>query len=140
MGWNPNLPISYINEKIRPYFLEDATYLLDQLVNNRLAVVLTPALKQQFSGHMVRSVENENPKWYKKLFRDYDNFRRDLSISSLERIKYGRDQHFKGSSYKYDSIYRELILQRLTEGYEEMGQEIPPNEEVCSYFENLLLE
>lgn len=45
----------------------NANQLLFELSEQRLGVVLSPAPRPQFSGHMVRALTGRNPSWYRKL-------------------------------------------------------------------------
>lgn len=137
ISWNPDFPVRYLDQKINVYFREHANYLLQYLKNNILRVVLIPASEKKFHGHMIRAVESENPLWYRKLIDEHNHFRRDRSCRALDRIRENKDGLFRVSPYKYDAIYRELILERLTEGYEEAGYDISANEEVQDYFSGM---
>ena len=149
MEWNPNLTLkSYIPEKIQQYFRCEAKFLEEKLRLERLTFVLIPAPIPMHSGHKIRVVTMENPEWYRELFQEHGNFRRDLSQNALERIANDEDQEYrsgnyffqdyickkkrgklKGIKYKerklrinhrnhYDKVYRDLIFNRLVQGDE----------------------
>ena len=107
------MPINELSFKSRKMYTEEAKSLLDELENNRLTVILIPAPSPQHTSHMIRYIENQNPDWYKNLYHSHSGFRRDLSLRALDRIKREEDRHFRIGPYKYDSIYRELIQNRL---------------------------
>lgn len=119
-------------------------FLLGELKENKLQVVLTPAPEPKHENHMVRKVESSNPEWYSVLYEQEKYFRRERVVCALQRISQFKDRHYKkyGDSvpdrfkikYKYDSILRDLVFERLTKGYDCQGIEIPPNEEVRNYF------
>ena len=121
-NWNYKQPINYLPEKIKNLFVEQANYLLHELENNKLKVVLVPAPDPHHIGHMIRSVEERNPGWYRELYHSYSHFKRNRSIEAIKRIATLKDKEFKirpYAPYKYDMVYRTLILERLTEGYSE---------------------
>ena len=140
MEWDSFSPVKLLPDNIRDLFTEEAGYLLHDLNNNRLEVVLISAPDPRFSGHKIRAIQNENPEWYKQLYHSYKHFRRDRSLKALNRIRKLEDRPFRVSPYKYDAIYRHLIYTRLTEGYKEMGDEIPADNEARYFFKAELTE
>jgi hypothetical protein len=62
-----------------------------ELTHNRLKIVLTPAPEKNFDGHKVRSVENQNPKWYRDFVAPrWDEkgcqIRRSRILNALKRV------------------------------------------------------
>lgn len=131
MPWTPNKPIAFLPEDIRKLYSEQANCLYYDLLANRLEVILIPAPEPQYSGHMIRSVQNRNPKWYRDLYWSYNHFRRDRSLRALDRIRKQEDRYFKVSPYKYDATYRELIHNILIKGFE---NNYFPNNKVRTFF------
>ena len=71
--------------------VKSARAMLDDLDKNFLKVGLVPAPDQHHSGHMVRAVENKNPEWYSKFFRDRrEQVKRHRIIKALKRVISGR--------------------------------------------------
>lgn len=132
--WNTDLPINQLPDNIRFCYAEEAEFLHYDLRSNKLEVILIPAPEPKHLGHMIRIVENQNPDWYRDLYWSTSYFRRDRSLAALDRIRKEKDRPFRVSPFKYDSAYRCLIHNRLTEGFREKGKEIPPNREVRLYF------
>src|SRR3989338_7794172 len=119
MLWNPEKRLSYLSEPTWGYFREDAKILLHELEENRLEVVLIPAPDPQHHGHKIRAVQNSNPSWYRTLYWEKPRIYRYLSLPSLQRIAEGRDGNFCPSNGQYHlaTKYRDLIYERLTQGY-----------------------
>jgi len=142
--WNPNKPVISYDPNISTYFSLDAFFLLYELKENKLHVVLTPAPEPKHDNHMVRTVESSNPEWYSVLHEQYQYFRRERVVCALQRISKFKDRPYREYDYpvpdrfrikyKYDSVLRELIFERLIKGYDCQGIEIPPNKEVSNYF------
>ena len=130
----------YLPEEIKPHYIGEAEYLLNDLETNRLRVILVPAPQPMHQMHMIRVVESYNPEWYSSLYWSIDHFRRDRSLRALNRIIKQNDKPFRVQPYKYDMIYRELIHERLMNGFYEQGYEIPPNQIVKSFLDSLLEE
>ena len=137
MVWDCDRPIKELPENLRHYYVEEANFLFNDLTDNPLTILLVPAPDPAHSGHMIRYVENENPSWYRGLYHSHNSFRRDLSLRALNRIKKEEDRPFKISPFKYDSIYRELIHERLTEPYLIEGHYSIPEKEILKHFTNL---
>jgi len=135
MSWSVNQSIRDLKIEIRYFYVAEANYLFQELRRNKLKVILAPAPNPNHQGHMIRIIENKNPQWYRDLYHSSVNFRRDLSFKSLDRIRNQRDITYKVSSNGYDLIYRNLIHERLTIGYKEVGHIFPPNNLVRSYHE-----
>lgn len=142
--WDPNKPLISYDLNIRTFFSLDAFFLLGELRENKLHVVLAPAPEPKHENHMVRKVESSNPEWYSILHEQYKYFRRERVVCALQRISQLKDRPYREYDdpvpdrfkikYKYDSILRDLIFERLTKGYNCQGHEIPPNKEVRNYF------
>ena len=132
--WTPRERIAKLPRGIAKIYRAEADFFYWDLYNNRLIVRLAPA-PHPWEGHnLIRVVESQNPKWYRDLYWSYKNFRRDLSLASLERLRSGRDKEFDGWKYKYDEIYRYFIHSRLIEGLEVDDGFLEPNNIVRKYF------
>lgn len=140
MKWGVNRPINYLPDSIREIFIRHAGCLLKELESRRLEVLLIPAPDPKFEGHKIRVAENSNPDWYQELYHSYRHFRRDRSKKALSRIKSLNDGKFIKGRYKYDSIYRELIFNRLTKGYIQDNYDIEPDDECRNFFKKAKLE
>lgn len=81
---------------------EKAREMLRDLEENYLKVGLVPAKAQNFEGHMVRAVENENPEWYRE-FVKVTNYqvKRLRVIRALKRVIAGR---VRGNGYENDLL------------------------------------
>lgn len=66
---------------------ETAQYMLATMLEATPAIILVPAPRPAFSGHMIRL--SQNPKWYRELYADTPNIRRDRTIASLKRLSLG---------------------------------------------------
>lgn len=62
---------------------------LQDLMAQRLDVVLAPAPRQNFDGHCVRVAQNQNPGWYTE-WRGAERGHRDRVIKALKRVMAGR--------------------------------------------------
>ncbi len=144
--WTPDEPVLGLPVPVRKHFSSEANILHLDLLENRPHVILIPAPRQMFEGHMIRVPIAHNPEWYSQLYHSLFHFRRDRSLASLERIRDLRDEPFNPDSdnrfqgYKYDSIYRELIRDRLVLGYSRQDEEIGPVRSVVRYFAPELAE
>lgn len=133
--WDVEKPISNLEQNIQEEFLQHAKTLHNDLLFNKLTVVLIPAPEQKHYEHKIRIAINKNPQWYSNLFNTYAEFRRDLSQKALERIIKKEDKEFNGFHYRYDSLYRDVIKTHLTKGYYSEQGFIPANNEIKKYFE-----
>src|SRR3989344_432562 len=137
MYWKPNQTTAKLPERIRNFFSNEARTLIDDLQSNNLEVILIPTPDPKHSTHKIRQVVNKNPGWYCELFqKHYPNFRRDRSIKALVRITKNQDPPFIHTQkeavpykYHYDTLYRYLIFERLTEGYFYGSYFIQPEQE-----------
>lgn len=108
--------------------LAEARRLLEELGTFYLDVSLAPAPDPQFQGHMIRIVNNSNPKWYKEIFAELD-VKRDRIISSLKRVA---SSHPSNKS-SYDYMFIEMIKDRLINGYDDNGVWVPHDNEVREF-------
>ncbi len=145
MGWSTKRAVSELSDKIAKEFRGEAIGLLRELEENQLQIGLIPAPEPKHYTHMIRVVLQRNPSWYSELYWDYSNFRRDRSLSALKRLSEGNDKPFSGekgaveSYFRYDTIYREFILERLAKGYVDIdGLEVPPSRKVKKLLENIV--
>ncbi len=115
MNWNPDRPISELPEPVRKLFSQDAYFLYQELKRFKPEVILVSAPQPRFEGHKIRMAVNRNPDWYSDLYWKRSNFRRDLSLRALDRIRNETDRSFIVRPYKYDAVYREMIQKRINE-------------------------
>ncbi len=142
---------------IQSYFKEHAFIMLDELKSNRLSVVLIEG-NDPSSGAKIRVAEGYNPEWYSQLAEDissrYNYIKRRKRSSyknktggsirkrvtaALERISTGNDKNYTGNKFSYDRGLRELIRDRLLDGYDIYVEgyfyhSMPPVEEVVAHF------
>ena len=140
--WDFTQPFKYLDDSIRKHYVYHANFLYNDLLSNRLVVILAPAPYPMHEDHKVRVIENQNPLWYRKLYCSHNHFRRDRSLNSLVRLRNLVDKTFNVSSYKYDEIYRELIHKHIIEGAVFDSYKLNPNPDVREFFgiEDLLIE
>ena len=84
---------------------EAAAFMLKDLEQNRLEVVLIPAPDPRFQDHQIRAVEGMNPDWYRDLchshqvrrtrprqsFKSDTAIRRPQVIAALQKIAAGQE-------------------------------------------------
>ena len=139
MVWGPEKPVKELPDYIREAFLDEAQALYHDLKHNRLTVILVPAPDPRHSGHMIRAVESENPSWYRDLYHAAAHFRRDRSMAALDRIRKGQDsalgsvKNFQ-DSFRYDFLYRDVIMQRLVIGYDVEEHTVRPDPKIKWFF------
>ncbi len=136
MEWDAQKSLGYLPKSLQCYFQSEAAYLQRQLSLHQLTVVLREAPESRHSNHKIRIVSDENPEWYRALYAERGRVRRYLSLPSLERIAKSLDKNFdpRNLSYSYDTLYRNLIFSRLTQGCEDLMDYLHPSSEVCSFF------
>ncbi len=140
MTWDVDRQIKYLPAEIAVVFAEEAKRLYSDLLENRLNVVLVPAQRERYEGHMIRAVESRNPHWYRELYQATPHLKRTRTLKSLERIAQARDLPFRDqrgavAPYgSYDTRYRDFIRQRLVEGYEVNGMFIPEEPVIRKFF------
>jgi|GEM_PF-3720405 len=119
--------------RIKKAFISQALELLSDLQSRSLRVVLIPAPIKMHSGHMIRSVDNRNPKWHRDLYANFCVSRR-CTLQSLKRLSVWK---ISPRSY-YDEMYFG-IKKRLIEGYDDDCYQcyFEPNKEVVEYFEKI---
>lgn len=136
MGWDSNQPTTDLSDCVKEKFSDEATTLLNDLVERKHKVVLI----ETDEGRR-RYIETRNPNWYRRLYWSNKHFRRDRTKKALERIIHSTDKRYgispsKHAPHKYSAIYRQLIFSRLTEGYEsEEWGPAEPHKEVMEFFE-----
>ncbi|MBU4492902.1 MAG: hypothetical protein KKA61_00865 [Nanoarchaeota archaeon] len=140
--WNPDIPISYLQEDIIiEKFREHAGELYKDLKEHKQEVILVEPDYKRFQGQKLRASANQNPLWYRNLINRNIISRkpREEHLNTLKAISNGSDKEFKRFNYKYHSVWRNLIFERLTECYEavymgDLKYNQPPDEEVAKYF------
>ena len=144
--WRSYNPVRELPKNIRGLFIEQALYLFSDLQHRLLRVILVSAPQPRFEGHKIRVVEETNPEWYSTLYNSHRHTKRQRCVRALDRILKLEDQPFKKCTnslipydYWYDTYFRGLISDRLTNGYclEGYGRQyfIPPREEAVEFFD-----
>ncbi len=142
--WNYFQPIRFLPAEISCCFQEEAGFLHHDLLENRLVVKLRPAYEERYSGHMIRIVETRNPDWYRDLYSSKAHLNRKRCERSLNRICQNTDFPYfvrRGAVSpfgSYDTLFRELIQERLTEGYEWEGKFVSENSQATEFFWKLI--
>ena len=141
MEWDIESSIAFLPEDIRDLFREHADFMYADLKNNRLIVELAPAPEPKYSGHMIRTVDSQNPEWYSYLYRTQAGLKRIRSLKALDRIRNVEDPQFREFPESpiprrntYVTLYREVIFERMSFGYEESGLYVPPEPKIQEYF------
>ena len=146
--WTPKLPLSQLPPNIVSPFREEAEVMLNELREHSLRVVLVPHPDPPNSGASLRAAEDHNPYWYSCLYEQdtqprkrvfykkkehtkkprrqrnvhRSDWKRKRTERSLKRLINGKDGRFnpqtRHQAYRYDFLLRELLLERLTEGYD----------------------
>ena len=139
--WSPDIPISYWPENIREKFMDHAGELYKDLKEHKQKVILVEPDYKRFLGQKLRVSENKNPWWYRNLIDTniISHKPREEHLDTLKAISNGLDKEFKRFNYKYHSIWRNFIFERLTESYEvvcmgDLKYNQPPYKEVVEYF------
>lgn len=79
-----------------------AQAMLVDLEKHFLSVTLVPAPAQSSDGHMVRAVENRNPAWYSKFFKERrEQVKRRRIVQALRRVVSGR---VRGNGYENELL------------------------------------
>lgn len=142
--WNYFQPIKFLPVEISCCFLEEADFLYRDLLENKLIVKLRPAYEERYNGHMIRIVESRNPDWYRDLYSSTAHLKRKRCERSLDRICQNTDLPYftrRGAVSpfgSYDTLFRELIPERLTKGYDLERRFIPENLRVAELFQKLI--
>ncbi len=127
--------VDALPENIQKHFRDHAFIMLAELESNQLSVILIEG-DDPSSGSRIRVAESHNPKWYSILAEEianrYSYIRKRKRNSyknktggsirkrvknALTRISEGKDKAYNGHQYLYDTKLRELILERLVDGY-----------------------
>jgi len=137
MRWDQKKRLSYLPENVHGFFTVEAAYLLRNLESQRLTIKTKPAPDPRYPGHKIRFVVEYNPTWYSIVYWEQPPIRRDRTLWSLERIAKGLDRDFIKGNYKYrcDTLYRDLVFERLTEGSYDLMDYLHPNNVVRRFFE-----
>jgi hypothetical protein len=119
--WTPEKKLAYLPTPFpRESFIEEAKFLYEDLLNNRLKVTTRPAPIQTHADHKIRIVQSYNPDWYSDFYYSHTRGKRQLVEKSLQRLINRLDRDFipTDNRYKYDTSLRWIIYSRLTEGYQ----------------------
>ena len=108
---------SELPERIKESFQYMAHYLIAEMQQHRLEVILVDAPEQRHYGHKIRLAINHNPPWWSEMYANHPcKLNRKCFMDALERIRIGTDFYFK-----YHCFAREKIRDFLIEGlYGEM--------------------
>lgn len=132
--WTPSQPIKELPSDLCCLFREHAEWLYTDLESHKLQIGTAPIERPRFQGHRKRVVLVPNPEWYSELYWAIAHFRRDRSLRALDRIMGLQDRPFRINPFWYDCVYRRLIRDRLTDGYENCGARVPPDDRVREFF------
>lgn len=61
-----------------------ADWMIQEMIENKLVVILVDAPEPMFTGHKIRVAESKNPEWYRN-----QGLNRKESLISLNRIRFG---------------------------------------------------
>ncbi len=139
--WSVEKAVRELPQDIARAFMHDAGNALQELLEHRLKVVLIDAPDPRFPGHKVRAVDDCNPDWYRRLYRERPHFRRDRSIDALTRIRDGHDRPwtphgrilFREHTH-YDTLYRNVVLGHLLHGRMTDDGPVMPDGAVRAYW------
>jgi hypothetical protein len=85
-----------------PEEITAAKAMLDDLEKHFLSVTLVPAPVQNTPGQMVRAVQNRNPEWYSKFFKNRrEQVKRVRIVQALMRVVSGR---VRGNGYETELL------------------------------------
>jgi len=137
--WTPSKRLAYLPYFPRELFIEEGTRLYEELLNNRLEIVLVSAPIQKHTNHKIRSVQLHNPEWYSQIYSAHNRGKRKMLEKSLWRIVNRLDKDFNtGASkppYSYDAAFRSLIYSRFVDGYfTEEGSRVSSDNDVRNFF------
>ena len=140
MKWNPCNPLELYPPEVQASFQREAQLLLGELQSNKLEVILIPAPEQRFSGHKIRVAVNHNPPWYSQIYQQVPHIKRERVERCLQRLTESQDGRYRRRPYRYDFRFREIIFERLIDGYEDSDPLCGPfcieaNQEIRDYFE-----
>ena len=119
-------------EYVRESFVSVASMLLANLKDSRMRISLIPNIDYDYREKRV--LEQANPWWYRKLFRENKHWNRGRTINALLRIINGSDGNYGVRRFKYDFKLRELITEILTFGYRtDDGIRVPEENNFCLF-------
>jgi hypothetical protein len=140
--WNCGDPVWLLPEKIAKIFREYAEFLYHDLKENKQKVVLIDPPDKKHSGHKMRTLETKPPKWFSELY-----------LTKNIKKKKNSEKLSGGGSLRYDVLLgltriienrdcrnslmmrlRELILERLVNGYESENGFVPPDDLIREIF------
>ena len=134
-------------DNISSKFKSTALFLLDDMEENKLKIIWIPAPEQRHVNHKIRVIESRNPEWYSRIYKGivdaYPNKKyrrgcgriRKLVVRALIHVSNGRFAPLNHShGINYIMMMLNIIKDKLVNGYEYMGQDIPPDIEVVRYF------
>ena len=96
--------------RIQTTVIAEAGLMLDELEEFFLRVELLPAPEPMHVGHMVRTVTNQNPEWYKYAWRTLGSSSRQRIKGALRRIENRTTRD--GAS---DNVLLEIAVRRVND-------------------------
>jgi len=136
--WNPRFSLRYLPDNIRKKFILHAELLLENLATMQQEKILVEPLPEnkRFEGHKVLRTCNKPPGWYMQMYRSRcPNHRRYRTIKALQRIIDYRDGSHGIRRFVYDYVIREVIFERLKNGFVDPLTKIDSDSEVLEYFD-----
>jgi hypothetical protein len=136
--WTPEKKLAYLPDFPRELFVEEAKWLYEDFLNKRYHVELKDAPIKMHTNHKIRVATSLPSSWYSSLYNSSNRRSRRFFKKALERIIEGQDQNkeLRGSGrYIYDTKFRNIIYQRLTDGYvDDEGARVFPHNDVRAFF------
>jgi hypothetical protein len=107
-------------EAIQESFKYMAHYLIGEMNQSELDVILVDAPDQRHYGHKIRMAVNHNPPWWSEMYMNHPiKLDRKCFLDALKKVYEGKDEDFK-----YHLMAREKIKDFLIDGlYGEMIDE-----------------
>jgi hypothetical protein len=136
--WAPEMKLAYLPDFPRELFVEEAKCLYEEFLTKRFHVELKDAPIKIHPTHKIRVKTSHSPSWYSLVYNSHNRPSRRFFQKALERIIEKQDQNLRliGSGfYVYDTFFRNLIYQRLTEGYiDDEEARVLPRDDVRAFF------
>lgn len=134
MQWQPEFSIKIYKNEIQDHFIVIATCLLAELKDDSYDWEFIPTKDKSFPSHKSRT-KNYRPSWYQSLLDGRrPNHKRSRTINAINRLIARSDGKQSGQRFIYDRMIREIIFDRLTEGFKDLFQ-IPYRNDVREYFD-----
>jgi len=145
IGWSPRFPVRKLrNHLVEKEFRAIANGFLTELQSYDGGSNLLFDSNPDLSPTSYRRVQRDYPPpWYHEMRREIPWFERRRSLGALNRIASNSDESYRewGSEskvimdywYSYCLHYRDLIMHMAVEGFEGLGEFVPPND-IARYF------